>query len=160
MEAALMTSGQPVRRGSIAHDHAVYAMLADVAAQQRDAAALRQYAPRTEELAVRDEHPLYLAIAQRAWGVARRLAGEYDEAQAQLDHALEAFQRMGMRWQEGRTLVELGELAQARPDGEPARAAARNYYAQALATFEELRAAPAAAQVREVLGQSSVVSRQ
>ncbi|HWR88560.1 MAG TPA: hypothetical protein VN277_09090, partial [Acidiferrobacterales bacterium] len=75
MEMALETAGQPVNWGTMAHEHDTYAVLADTAVLQRDAAALRQYAPRLEELAARDGHKLYLAIAQRAWGVAHRLAG-------------------------------------------------------------------------------------
>ena len=129
-------AGQPVNWGTMAHDHDMYALLADIAAQQRDAAALRQYAPRAEQLAMRDGHRLYLAIAYRAWGVATRLAGEYGEAEAQLNLALELFEQMGARWQAGRTLVEMGELALARSNA----GAARTCFLQALAAFEEMQA--------------------
>ncbi|MBI1882088.1 MAG: hypothetical protein HYR94_28265 [Chloroflexi bacterium] len=125
----------------------LYAMLADVAAQQRDLAALRQYVPLAEQLASRYGHILYQAIAHRAWGVAHRLAGEYSEAKARLDQALELFQDLDTRWQIGRTLSELGELAVARTEA----AAARDYFSRALAAFEAMKAAPDAARVRAVL---------
>jgi len=149
METALKMPGQPVKRGSMAHDHDAYAMLADSAAQQRDVAALSQYAPRAEELAARDGHKLYLAIAHRARGVAGRLEGPsaHVEAQAQFDLALESFQQMGARWQAGRALCEMGELALARSNAD----AARDYFSRALAAFEEMQAAPDAARTRAML---------
>lgn len=122
-------------------------MLADVAGQQRDLAALRQYAPLAEETATRCQHALYQAIAHRAWGIAHRLAGEYTPAETRLEQALGLFRGMETRWQIGRTLVELGELALAR--GNPA--AARDFFAPALAAFKELGAAPDAARTRAVL---------
>lgn len=131
----------------MAHEHDVYTMLADVAAQQRDEAALREYTPRAEELAARDAHKLYLAIAHRARGVASRLAGAHDEAEAQLNQALEMFQQMGTRWQAGRTLAEMGELTLARSNA----GAARDYFSQALAAFEALRAAPDVERTRMAL---------
>ncbi len=122
-------------------------MLADVAAQQRDLAALRQYAPLAEQLASRYDHVLYRAIAHRAWGVAHRLAAEYAEATGRLNQALESFQDLDTRWQIGRTLSELGELAVARAEA----AAARDYFSRALAAFEAMKAAPDAARVRAAL---------
>ena len=149
METALKTSGQPVRRGTIAHDHEVYTMLADAAARQRDAAALRQYAPEAARLAERDGHALYLAIARRALGVAARLAdgAGLAESEAQLIRALDGFRQIGARWQAGRTQCELGELAQARSDTQ----AARDHFTRALAEFEALRAAPDAERARAAL---------
>src|SRR5437867_965541 len=144
MEAAVQLPGQPVRRGSMPHEHDVYGLLADAAARHHDAAALRQYAPLAEQLAARDSHPLYLAIAQRARGVAARLAGEGEQAKAQLQQALGVFQQMGTRWQMGRTWFELGELALA--TSEPGTA--RDYFNQALTTFEALQAVPDAARAR------------
>jgi tetratricopeptide (TPR) repeat protein len=138
VEAALETAGQPVNAGTMAHDHDVYMTLADTAMQQRDAAALRQYTPRLEELAVRDGHKLYLPIAHRAWGVAHRLAGEHAKAEERLKKALELFSELDTRWQIGRTLAEMGELAQARSNA----AAAREYFSQALVVFEALMALP------------------
>jgi tetratricopeptide (TPR) repeat protein len=138
MEASLKTAGQPVVWGTMAHEHDVYMMLAEAAAQQRDAAAIRQYAPLAEELALRDDHKLYLAIAQRALGVERRLAGEYAQSEQKLKLALEAFRQLGAGWQTGRTLAELGELALDRSDP----VSAREYFTQALAEFETLGAAP------------------
>ncbi|GIK38984.1 MAG: hypothetical protein BroJett011_28170 [Chloroflexota bacterium] len=122
-------------------------MLADVAAQQRDLAALRQYAPLAEKTAAQCGHGLYQAIAHRAWGVAHRLAGEHDQANVRLHQALALFQDLDTRWQIGRTLSELGTLAAARAE----TTTARDYFSRALAAFEEMKAAPDAARVRAAL---------
>jgi len=128
-------------------EHDLYAMLADAAAQQRDEIALRQYAPLAEETARRYEHKLYQAIAHRAWGAAHHLAGEHAEAEARLQQALELFRGLDTRWQIGRTLFVLGELAQAQGDA----AGARERLTLALAAFEEMKAAPDAARTRALL---------
>jgi tetratricopeptide (TPR) repeat protein len=122
-------------------------MLADTATQQRDEAALRRYAPLAEAAAMRHEHRLYLAIAQRAWGVAHRLAGEYVEAGARLAQALALFQPLGVRWQTGRTLYELGELATAQGDWD----IAHERFVHALADFEAMRAVHEIARTRAAL---------
>jgi hypothetical protein len=90
---------------------------------------------------------LYLAIAHRAWGVAHRLAGEWPAAQARLDQAMALFESLETRWQLGRTLFELGQLAQAQD--QPARA--REHFKAAMRAFEILRAAPDAARVQAAL---------
>ncbi len=102
-------------------DHDIYTTLVDAAAQQRDEAAIRQYAPQAEALADALGHALYQATVHRAWGVAHRLAGEYAEAEARLNQALEIFGGLDTRWQIGRTLFELGELATARQQPNEAR---------------------------------------
>lgn len=147
IETALERPGQPVKRGTMAHDHDMYMGLTDTAAQARDVDALRQYAPRLEELATRDNHILYLAIANRAWGVAHRLAGEYSEAESRLDNALALFSEPGTRWQIGRTLAELAELELARQNV----AEARGYFTRALEEFQALRAEPDAARTQAAL---------
>ena len=131
-------AGQPVKRGSMAHDHDVYMVLADTAAQLRDKNGLQQYAPRLEELAKRDGHKLHLAIAHRAQGIAQCLAGEYKDAVTRFNRALEIFNELGTRWQIGRTLYDLGEMEAARAK----KSQAREYLAQALAQFEALKANP------------------
>ena len=128
-------------------DHDLYAMLADAAAQQRDEAALRRYAPLAEETAVRYKHILYQAIAQRAWGVAHRLAGDYAEAETSFNRALQFFEALGTRWQIGRTLMELAELAQAQADS----TRARSCFSSAALEFESLDAKPDAARARTAL---------
>lgn len=147
IEKARQTAGQPVKRGTMAHEHHVYLQLTEAAVQLRDAAALRQALPRLEELASRDEHRLFLAVAQRARGVAQRLAGEYAAAEKQLGQALELFSQLGTRWQLGRTHYEMGETAQARGDA----TAARQHYQNALAEFEALRALPDLERARQAL---------
>ena len=139
--------GQPVKRGTMAHDHHLYMLLADSSAQRRDENALRQYAPRLEELAARDGHQLYLGIAHRAWGVACRLAGEHAEAAARLTRALGLFGELGTRWQIGRTLFEIGDLDLARGD----RASARDHFSLALEAFETMKAMPDVERTRAAL---------
>lgn len=128
-------------------DHDIHATLVDVAVLQRDEAGIRQYAPQAEELATRYSHTLYQAIAHRAWGVAHRLTGEYLEAEARLNQALELFSNLDTRWQLGRTLFELGELAEVKTDA----AKARNYFTRAQSAFEEMHAEPDAARTRAAL---------
>lgn len=146
LENAIETSGQPVNFGTMAHDHEIYMTLTDTAVELRDAEALRKYAPELEELADRDHHRLYLAIAHRAIGVAHRLAGEYIEAETRLKQALELFIQLGTRWQVGRTLFELGELNSAQSKNK-----AHEYYSQALGSFEEIQAMPDAERARQAL---------
>jgi tetratricopeptide (TPR) repeat protein len=118
-----------------------------VATTAYDEAALRQYAPQAEELAVRHGHVLYQAIAHRAWGVAHRLAGEYAASENRLNQALELFRGLDARWQIGRTLFELGQLATDRAS----TAEARDFFTRALAAFEEMCAAPDVARTRAAL---------
>jgi tetratricopeptide (TPR) repeat protein len=139
--------GQPVKRGTMAHDHHLYMLLADTAAQQHDENALRLYTPRLEELAARDNHQLYLGIGHRAWGVAQRLAGRYAEAAVRLSQALQVFNRLGTRWQAGRTLFEIGELCSAQGDQDKAR----EHFSLALQAFEEVKAAPDVKRARAAL---------
>ena len=128
-------------------DHDIYTTLVDTAALERNESAIRQYAPRAEALANGLGHRLYQGVIHRAWGVAHRLAGEYVESEARLNQALELFSDLGTRWQVGRTLFELGELAAARQ--QPAEA--RDYFSRALADFETMRAAPDSARTRAAL---------
>ncbi|UCC89089.1 MAG: hypothetical protein JSV81_07215, partial [Anaerolineales bacterium] len=124
-----------------------YYLLADLAVQERDEAALHHYAPLAEAMALRDEHLLFQAGSHRAWGVLHRLEGEYAKAEARLNQALEMFQGLETRWQMGRTLYELAELAVARAD--PTQA--REEYLRALGAFEKMGANPDAARTREAL---------
>jgi tetratricopeptide (TPR) repeat protein len=128
-------------------EHDLYAMLADAAAQQRDESALRKYAPLAEELASRYDHKLYQAIAHRAWGVAHWMAGQHAESKTRLDQALELFQQLDTRWQIGRTLFEMGELALSRNENKDAH----EYFSRALSTFSSMGAMPDATRTREKL---------
>ena len=131
----------------MAHEHIVYMMLVDAAARAGDEDAIRKFAPRLEELALRDDHKPYLAVAHRAWGIALRLSGEYKEAEARLEKALAIFEELESSWQIGRTQFELGELAIARTD----EAAAHSYFLLAQTRFEELGAQPDIARTAAVL---------
>ncbi len=128
-------------------DHDVYSTIVDVASLQRDEAGIRTYAPAAEEVALRYEHKLYLGVVCRAWSVAHRLAGEFDQAEARLSRALSLFEALGTRWQIGRTLFEQGELALARGR----LAEAREYLTLALAQFEAMSARPDAERTRVML---------
>lgn len=150
LERGLKLAGQPVKRGSMAHDHDMYMLLTDNAAQLRDRELLREYAPRLEKLAARDDHKLYLAIAARAQGVAHRLAGEHKRAEARLTDALMLFMDLGTRWQIARTLMELGDLEA----GRSKKAKAREYYAQAREHFEAMKAVPDIERAQEALGRT------
>jgi len=147
LKTALERPGLPTRLGWLGQEHDFYVMLADVAGQQRDEAALRQFAPLAEDLAARHGHRLYQAIAHRARGVAHRLEDDHARAEARLNQALELFKELETQWQIGRTLHELGELAQARAD----LAGARDYFSRALLAFEEMGARPDAARTRAAL---------
>jgi tetratricopeptide (TPR) repeat protein len=147
LEPALQLSGQPVKRGTMAHEHIVYMMLVDAAAQVEDGATIRKFGPKLEELALRDDHQPYLAVAHRAWGIAHRLAGEYQEAGERLSKALHIFESLETRWQVGRTLFELGELSLAQTEGE----AAHGYFTRAQELFEELGAKPDLTRVAAVI---------
>jgi hypothetical protein len=128
-------------------DHDVQISLVDVAALQRDEAGIRQYAPPAEALAIRLDHKLYHAIVCRAWGVAHRLAGEWDQAEARFNQALALLAPVGARWQIGRTHFERGELGLARGD----RSAARAAFTLALGDFEFMRALPDLGRTRAAL---------
>ncbi|MCC7163892.1 MAG: hypothetical protein IT331_15460 [Anaerolineae bacterium] len=149
LENALMLSGQPVKRGTMAHDHDLYMALTDSAAQQYDRAAIELYTPWLEELAKRDNHKLYLAIAHRARGISRRLVGEYEQSAQELKRALELFGELRTRWQSGRTLTELGLLERTRDNPD----ATREYLNQALEEFQALGAQVGAARVHTILAE-------
>lgn len=144
VETSIEQWAMPLKWGTNPHEHDLYILLADAAARQRDLAAIRHYAPLAEELAVRDDHKLYRAMAHRALAVAHRLAGEYDDAETRLNHALGLFQPLGTRWQIGRTLFEWGELEDSRGNS----AGARDYFSGALVEFDALRAVVDSANTR------------
>lgn len=129
----------------LAADPDLYAMLADAAVQQRDVAALRKYTPLLEETATPLEHNLYLAITHRAWGVLRRIEGQYEKAEMRLEQAAALFRGLDTRWQLGRTHFELGDLASDRAE----TTKAKQHYSRALDLFEEMGAAPDAERARE-----------
>jgi hypothetical protein len=147
LEGALELPGQPVKRGTMAHEHDLYAALADTSALLRDLQRLERYVPRLEELAGRDDHRFYLAIAHRSAGVMRRLGDDALKAAAQFDRALELFESIGAPWQLARTHAEYGEL-EAEQDNP---LAAREYLGRALNLFESLGAQVDSARVRSAL---------
>jgi tetratricopeptide (TPR) repeat protein len=147
LERSMGLSGQPVKRGTMAHEHIVYMMLVDSAATARDQNTILKYAPILEKLATRDDHRPYLAIAHRAYGIAHRLSMEYDHAESRLQHAFDIFEELDLPWQRGRTLYELGELAQIRNNHE----ISRQLFTQALQEFERLGATADVVRTKAVL---------
>ncbi len=122
----------------MAHEHDMFMLLTDAAVELRDAAALGQYALQLEELATRDDHRLYQAIAQRGLGVAQRLEGYPPASEERLNRAMELFVELDARWQIGRTLCELAETKLSRSDP----TGARHCYLRALKLFELMQAKP------------------
>ena len=148
LEKALGTSGQPVTWGTMAHDHEIYMTLTDTAVELRDVDALRKYPALLVEVAGRDDHKLYLAIAYRALGLSHRLAGRYTEAETLLRQGLALFKELHARWQMGRTLVELAELELRRSQNKDR---SREYYGEALDMFEDMQAVPYVERTRAAL---------
>jgi tetratricopeptide (TPR) repeat protein len=148
LEKALDTAGQPVSGGTMAHDHEVYMALTEAAMELRDLDGLQTYAPLLAEVAGRDDHKLYLAMAYRALGVLHRLEGKAGQAETMLHQGLALFRELGGRWQMARTLVELAELELGRPRK---KAKARQYYAEALGLFESMQALPHADRTRAAM---------
>lgn len=144
LEQALYKPSLSAKWGSLPSDLDIYASLVDMAMLQRDLAALRKYGPSLEEMAARLDHRLYLAAAHRALGVTFRLASEHSHAQTRLEQALSSFEVLATRWQIGRTLIELAELARDQSD----LARARSYLTSALRAFEAQGARPAAERTR------------
>lgn len=138
LKRALPLSGQPVKRGTMAHEHIVHMMVVDSLCIAEDLQGISTYAPRLVELAERDGHRPYLAVARRALGVAARLAGDLEEARRLLNEALDAFTEIGLSWQAGRTYHEMGKLELARGSNEQAEA----YFTEALETFGQIDAVP------------------
>lgn len=132
----------------MAHEHIVYMMLVDAAATARDRTTILKYAPLLEELATRDDHRCYLAVSHRAYGIAHRLSEEYEQAETYLQQALSIFDELGTPRQLGRTLYELGELAQLRG----AVDLSRDMFTKALEEFERIKAKPDAARTKAALG--------
>ena len=147
LETALGLSGQPVKRGTMAHMHIVYMMIVDAAATARETETIEKYGPLLEELAIRDEHQPYLAISRRANGVAHRLKLEFDQAEKYLLQALEFFESAGMPWQQGRTLYELGELALEQKNN----SLCQERFTQALEIFDRILAKPDSERTKKAL---------
>lgn len=147
LERALALSGQPVKRGTMAHLHIVYMMLVDTAAIAEDAETILKYAPMLEELATRDRHEPYLAISMRARGIAYKLNQEFEQAENYFQQALTIFEKLGMSWQKGRTLYELGNLALRKGE----TGLSQEWYLRAQEVFAALDADPELQKTKQVL---------
>ena len=140
-------SGQPVKRGTMAHEHIIYMMLVDSAATARDQKTILKYTPVLEKIAIRDDHRPYLAVADRAYGIAHRLSKEYKQSENHLQQALDIFEEFDIPWQRARTLYELGKLAQVRGNDN----LSREIFTEALHEFERLGAIPDASRTEVAL---------
>jgi tetratricopeptide (TPR) repeat protein len=149
LENVMKLNGQPVKRGTMAHEHIITMMLAEAAVRLRNEEALDRYTNRLEELAGRDGHRPYLAIARRARGVHYHLTGEFEQAEAHLQEALALFNKMGAQWQAGRTLFELADLKSSESD----KLATEVYLGQALENFKALQAGPDIARTQALLAE-------
>lgn len=152
LEASLELSGQPVKRGTMAHEHIVFMMLVDGAVMAGDLAGIERFGPKLKSLAERDRHEPYLAVAVRAEGVAHRLRGDAAAAEAALQSALAVFEHAAMPWQTGRTLTELGVLKASLGD----QKSAELYYNRAMDIFERIRAKPAFDRARAAMNRSTL----
>ncbi len=126
----------------------VYMMMTEAAAKAQDLGRLQLLAPKLEELATRDDHMAFLAVAHRAQGIAHRLAGEPVEAVARLNQAMDIFTELETGWQIGRTYFEMGEVALSMSDV----GRAQGYFNQALASFEAMKAMPDIERTQAALG--------
>ena len=147
LESALKLAGQPVKRGTMAHEHIVYMMLTDTAAQIGDKMAIDRYLGLLEPLVDRDDHQPYLAVAHRARGVSQLIEGELAGAETSFNKSMDLFKEFDAPWQIGRTYCELAKLDLARSDNQ----AAQIHYQQALAEFERIQALPDLKRIRAAL---------
>jgi len=147
LESALKLAGQPVKRGTMAHEHVVYMMLTDAAAQIGEKTAIDRYLGLLEPLVDRDNHQPYLAVAHRARGVSQLIEGELDGAETSFNKSMEIFKAFDAPWQIGRTYCELAKLDLARSNN----GAAQDHYQQALAEFERIQALPDLKRTRAAL---------
>jgi len=131
----------------MAHEHIVYMMLVDSAAIDRDQDSLERFTPILEELAIRDNHLPYLAVAHRAWGVLHRLTGDYHKADKRYKQSLEIFNTLEMHWQIGRTLTEIAELDL---EAENLESATQNFK-QAAKAFEDIGAKADLARIQAIV---------
>lgn len=140
-------SGPTMSSPSVSPYFSLLTQLADTAAELRNVDGLIKYAPRAEERASHYGHSLFLGIARRARGIEQLLTADYAQAQVSLQQALALFQKYGARWQMGRTLFGLGELALAQSNA----AGARDHFSAALSHFESLKAVRYIAETRSAL---------
>ncbi len=138
LEASLALSGQPVKRGTMAHEHIVYMMLVEAACMAENLEAIEKYNPYLESLARRDDHEPYLAASRRAEGLACRLRGDWERAASALNEAGAYFSDQNMHWQFGRTLCELAKLEKAQDSIDTAI----EYFHRAMESFEIVGARP------------------
>ena len=116
-------------------DHDIYAVLVDMAADRREQEELWRLAPLADESARRYNHQLYIGVALRSWGVLHLLQKEYEQADTRFKQAADIFEKLGTKWQLGKTYTAWGELARERGQESIASALLQ----KAKSAFRELR---------------------
>jgi tetratricopeptide (TPR) repeat protein len=109
--------------------------LAEVAIRMRDDALYSRFGAQALELGWRSGSRKALAQAIRARGIAAVIAGRWDDAQTDLESAVNRYHEMDTRWEEGRTHEALAWLYQQR-HGPDAASLAQAELACALKLFE------------------------
>ncbi|MFI5273852.1 MAG: ATP-binding protein [Ktedonobacterales bacterium] len=128
----------------------VLAELAELAARTGDRELFERFIPQALELGWRSGARKAHAQAIRARGTVALADSRWDDAQCDLEGALERFREMGTAWEEARTRYVLSGLFARR--GEPNGAErARVELTTALATFERLHAVRDIARARAAL---------
>ncbi|MEK6221488.1 MAG: tetratricopeptide repeat protein, partial [Chloroflexota bacterium] len=108
-----------------------------------------KYLPRLEGSSVWLEKDINHAVTQRARGVSLLLNGNYSKAEEKLNTALKTFVDFDTQWQMGRTYFELGQLAAVQEHN----SAAKDFYQQAIDSYEKLGAVPDISKTNEALKQ-------
>jgi tetratricopeptide (TPR) repeat protein len=134
---------------------AEYAVLANMPAEE-----LEELCARAVRVAEHAGMRKFLAIALRARGRMQLERASWDKAGQDLLRALASFKELDLPWQQGITLICLGQFHQrqaAQPASEHHNALARLYLEQALGFFESLGAVYDTRHARELLEEARVV---
>ncbi|HEX6800008.1 MAG TPA: adenylate/guanylate cyclase domain-containing protein [Ktedonobacterales bacterium] len=126
------------------------AELAELAARSGDRELFERYSTQALELGWRSGARKAHAQALRARGLVTLDAGRYDDAQCDLEGALDRFRELGTAWEEARTRYALAGLFARRGLRDDAEHG-RDELSAALATFERLHAERDAARARAAL---------
>ncbi|MGO8946615.1 MAG: adenylate/guanylate cyclase domain-containing protein [Ktedonobacterales bacterium] len=131
------------------------AELAELGARTADMELYERFGAQAAELGWRSGARKALAQASRARGIVAVAQKRWEDADADLESALDRYVDMGTTWEEARTRYALAGLYQRRGDGGDA-ALAREQLVRALSLYEPLHAVRDIARVRAALAGSDV----
>ncbi len=131
------------------------AELTELGARTADMELYERFSEQAAELGWRSGARKALAQAFRANGIVAVAQRRWEDAEADLESALDRYLDMGTRWEEARTRYALAGLYQRRGAGRD-DALAREQLTRALALYEPLRAVRDIARVRAALAGSDV----